>query len=131
MATEKKVTVYVSRPFTLKRAGHEPVAFKQGGNTVDKELAEHPYVKAHMVDPEAVQVSGKELDAANARIAELEKMVADKGGKALADARARVAELEKVNNEGAALVASLNKQIDEQKATIDALVAAASEQPKA
>ena len=99
----KQVTFYLSRRLTLQREGKEDVILKAGANVVDEDVAEHGFVKAHMTN-EPVLVSSAELDAANAKIAELTA--------ALAEANTKVSDL--------------SAELDAGKITIQAYEATAS-----
>jgi len=114
---QKQVKIHLSRAVILNRKGEEPVPLQAGANTVDADVAEHAFVKAHLSDPnaEAIETGDPELQAkydellaaneagskivakANAKIESLEKQLAGaKDGKALVAANARIAELESV-----------------------------------
>lgn len=70
-ATEaKQVRVHINRRITLQREGKEDVVLRPGLNHVDADVAAHPFVKEHLTDAPDELVSA-ELEAANARIAEL------------------------------------------------------------
>lgn len=86
MAKEKKVTLHMSRNFTLNRKDKEPVELKVGRNdNIDADVAEHPFVK-HLITAEpledqsdriadleaAVAVANKRADEAEAKVADLE-----------------------------------------------------------
>jgi predicted nucleic acid-binding Zn-ribbon protein len=118
----KQVKIHLSRAITLNRKGKESLPLHAGLNTVDAEVAEHGFVKAHMVedaidatvagDPELqakydellsqVDALGKDalkdekaIAKANAKIEALEAQLSStKDGKAIAAANARIAELE-------------------------------------
>lgn len=72
--TPKQVTIHMGRRLTLHREGKEDVHLKPGANTVDADVAEHEFVKHHMTAAPAV-VNNAELEAAQARIAELTEEV--------------------------------------------------------
>lgn len=106
MSNAKKVTIFLSRRITLMRNEHEPLALEAGRNdNVDADVAAHPFVKYHTL--ESASIAAEDVDAMQARIAELETLLAQKenveagekaeggkGGPALRAARARIAELE-------------------------------------
>lgn len=76
-----KKIVHVSRAFKLKRAGHDPVVFQAGRNEVDEDVADHPYVQAHLTSAPQGTADAEmaaALEAANARIVELEATVASR-----------------------------------------------------
>lgn len=73
----KKVNIHVSRRITVSRPGQEPVVLEPGRNTVDEDVARHPYVKHFLTDEPAV-VDNAEADALRARVTELEEQLAQK-----------------------------------------------------
>jgi hypothetical protein len=80
MATDKKqVKVHVSRAFLFNAADGSEIKFKRGANVVDKEVAEHPFVKAHIVDEESIAepADAKALAAAIARAEKAEAKVGE------------------------------------------------------
>lgn len=111
----KQVKIHLSRAIIFNRKGKEPLELQAGANTVDADVAEHAFIKAHLSDPnaEAIEAGDPELQAkydevvkaneagsaivakANAKIAALEKQLAGvKDGKAIAEANAKIAALE-------------------------------------
>jgi hypothetical protein len=89
MAKSDKKVVFVNRKFTLNRAGHEPLSFNIGANTVDADVADHPFVVAHTVAAtdsvdvagelqslkDALAVATKRADAAESKVAELQAVI--------------------------------------------------------
>lgn len=127
----KQVTVFSNRAFKLKRNGKPTIEFKAGRNVVDIDAANHPYVRAHVVDmPEGD--SDAELIAAYDRIKELENQVSLLEN-SNASQVAYAADLDKSftrererANAAEAKVADLEKQVAENAATIQALIDAAN-----
>lgn len=70
----KQVTIYLSRPLTLTRAGQDSIPLTAGRNVVDEEVAKHPFVHAHTT--EAVDATPDEVAGLRARVAELEAELA-------------------------------------------------------
>jgi hypothetical protein len=113
----KKVTVYVSRRFTLNRPGKAPVAFQPGANTVDSDVAAHDFVRAHAVGPAesgadlsgALDAATKRADAAESALDAATKRADAAEGEAIkahADldaATAKIAELQAVIDATAAM----------------------------
>lgn len=113
----KQVTIYLARRITLNRAEREAVELQAGPNTVDADVAAHPFVKAHTVD--AGPDHGAELDALRAELADTDTKQ-----------RARIAELTTeagrlVDERDAAVarIADLEEQLAQKAADLDALVA--------
>lgn len=89
--SQSKRIVHVNRSFGVHLAGrNEAVELTVGRNEVDAEVAEHPFVKAHMTDPDDIHhpAAAAELESAKLRIADLEAQLAGNGQDA------KVAELE-------------------------------------
>lgn len=71
-----QVTVYVRRKFTLRRGELPPVQFQPGANTVDADVAAHPFVKGLTVGS-AEAPGSAELDAMRARAEAAEAQVVE------------------------------------------------------
>lgn len=77
MAEAKKVKIRVGRKFTLNIAG-DSIEFAPGFHTVEKEIAEHWFVQAHLDDSEDVAetAADKELVALRAENSKLRDKIA-------------------------------------------------------
>jgi chromosome segregation ATPase len=91
--TTKQVKIYLDQSIKLRRKGVPAVALVRGSNTVDQDVAEHPFVKAHMLDDSEAAA----FEGSNERVKELEAQLTDA--------------LQK-NDEGEKLNAELKKQLD-------------------
>lgn len=97
----KQVRIFVSRKITLERPEKAPVVLTPGANTVDADVAEHKFVKAHLVEGAS--------DAADAADAALQS---------------KVGELLAANEDGARQLREALNRIDELQAMVDAFTAA-------
>ena len=83
MAKKTQVEILVHTPFTLNGAGGVVTEFKVGRVAVDKEVAEHWFVKAHSDQTGAVTTSGtdeellKEIETLKAQLAEKDQLIAE------------------------------------------------------
>lgn len=106
----KQVRIFVSRKITLERFGKDAVVLHAGANLVDADVAEHDFVKAHMIEgaSEAADAADAGLKAENAKL----RKANDEGAKELRAAlnRAEAAE---------AKVAELQAMVDAFTATAD------------
>lgn len=110
----KQVTIYLARRVTLNRADHEPVELQAGRNTVDADVAAHPFVKAHTVD--GGSDNSGELDELRAALAEQSAHIL--AANAQLNARAK---------ENDARVADLQEQLAQKDADAEALKEARNE----
>lgn len=112
----KQVNIYLSRKITLARKGMQSLALAAGRNTVDADVADHAFVKAHCINAaDAADVAKADAKAeARAKAAEA----------ALALSESEVADLKAANEE-------LQKQLDAKTAELEAMVAAFDDKTKA
>jgi hypothetical protein len=82
----KQVKIYVSRAFHFNAPDGSEHQFKSGANIVDRAIAEHPFVKAHVVDeevaadtvdPKAYAAAIARAEAAEARVAAVTEELGD------------------------------------------------------
>lgn len=74
MAEAKKVSIFLSRKITLERKNMGAVTMTSGHNIVDADVAEHPFVKAHLVEGASVEAASDLVLKVEALTAENEEL---------------------------------------------------------